>query len=72
MIRAAVAVLVLFVALAAAPAEPQPQADAELQSLRERMQFSALMDTPRFTRQIEAAYRQMWRAWCAKQTASPG
>jgi predicted O-linked N-acetylglucosamine transferase (SPINDLY family) len=32
--------------------------------LRGRMQASVLMDAPRFTRQIEEAYRQMWRAWC--------
>ena len=42
---------------------------AELRAtLRARMQGSVLMDAPRFTRQIEAAYRQMWRAWCAQQT----
>jgi predicted O-linked N-acetylglucosamine transferase (SPINDLY family) len=38
---------------------------AELRAtLRQRMQQSPLMDVPRFTRQIEAAYRQMWRRWC--------
>ncbi len=34
-------------------------------SLRERMSKSPLMDGPRFARNIEAAYRQMWRNWCA-------
>lgn len=34
-------------------------------SLRERMQKSALMDARGFTAQLEAAYRQMWRRWCA-------
>jgi predicted O-linked N-acetylglucosamine transferase (SPINDLY family) len=33
--------------------------------LRARMQGSPLMDAPRFTRGIEAAYRDMWRQWCA-------
>ena len=39
---------------------------AELRrSLRSRMEKSVLMDAPRFTRQIEEAYRAMWREWCA-------
>ena len=33
-------------------------------SLRERMRASALMDEERFTRDLEQAYRQMWRRWC--------
>jgi predicted O-linked N-acetylglucosamine transferase (SPINDLY family) len=32
--------------------------------LRERMVASPLMDATRFTRHLEAAYRQMWRRWC--------
>jgi predicted O-linked N-acetylglucosamine transferase (SPINDLY family) len=39
----------------------------ELRStLRQRLQQSPLMDAPRFARNIEAAYRQMWRKWCAR------
>jgi predicted O-linked N-acetylglucosamine transferase (SPINDLY family) len=34
-------------------------------TLRSRMQASLLMDAPRFARQIETAYRAMWRRWCA-------
>jgi predicted O-linked N-acetylglucosamine transferase (SPINDLY family) len=30
-------------------------------ALRARMKASVLMDAPRFTRQIEQAYREMWR-----------
>jgi len=33
-------------------------------SLRDRMKKSPLMDAPRFARNIEAAYREMWRRWC--------
>jgi protein O-GlcNAc transferase len=35
-------------------------------SLRARMEASPLMDEPRFVRDMEALYRQMWRTWCAK------
>jgi predicted O-linked N-acetylglucosamine transferase (SPINDLY family) len=34
-------------------------------TLRHRMEHSPLMDAPRFARNLEAAYRQMWRHWCA-------
>jgi protein O-GlcNAc transferase len=33
-------------------------------SLRQRMLQSPLMDAPRFARDVEAAYRGMWRWWC--------
>jgi protein O-GlcNAc transferase len=32
--------------------------------LRQRMLHSPLMDAPRFARDVEAAYRQVWRNWC--------
>jgi len=31
--------------------------------LRARMKNSPLMDAPRFARNIEEAYRSIWRAW---------
>jgi predicted O-linked N-acetylglucosamine transferase (SPINDLY family) len=34
-------------------------------TLRRRMEQSPLMDAPKFARNVEAAYRQMWRTWCA-------
>jgi predicted O-linked N-acetylglucosamine transferase (SPINDLY family) len=33
-------------------------------SLRERLRQSPFMDEERFVRDLEAAYRQMWRKWC--------
>jgi predicted O-linked N-acetylglucosamine transferase (SPINDLY family) len=35
--------------------------------LRNRMLASPLMDAPRFTRNLEAAYRDMWQRWCRRQ-----
>jgi predicted O-linked N-acetylglucosamine transferase (SPINDLY family) len=32
-------------------------------TLRDRMKTSVLMDAPRFTSQVEQAYRKMWRTW---------
>jgi len=44
---------------------------AELRAtLRERMRASPLMDGPRFARNVEQAYREMWRTWCAKQSSA--
>jgi predicted O-linked N-acetylglucosamine transferase (SPINDLY family) len=34
-------------------------------TLRSRMQASPLMDEPRFARDMEDAYRRVWRTWCA-------
>jgi len=42
--------------------------------LRGRMAASPLCDGPRFARHLEAAYRDLWRGWCArtwKPTISP-
>lgn len=35
--------------------------------LRDRMKESALMDSHRFVRDAEAAYRDMWRRWCGQR-----
>jgi predicted O-linked N-acetylglucosamine transferase (SPINDLY family) len=34
-------------------------------TLRYRMHSSPLMDAPRFTRNMEAAFRTIWRRWCS-------
>lgn len=41
---------------------------AELRhNLRGRLQNSPLMDAPRFTRNLESAFRGMWHAWCRQR-----
>ncbi|MCH2379860.1 MAG: hypothetical protein MK236_10625, partial [Pedosphaera sp.] len=34
--------------------------------LRERMAASSLCNAPAYARSVEAAYRDMWRKWCAQ------
>jgi predicted O-linked N-acetylglucosamine transferase (SPINDLY family) len=53
-----------YVRLAAALAGDLPRLAELRRTLRPRMQASALLDAPRFALDVEAAYRQMWRAWC--------
>ena len=54
-----------YVHIAAALAGDLPRLVELRGILRQRMQASPLMDAPRFARNVEAAYRQMWRNWCA-------
>jgi predicted O-linked N-acetylglucosamine transferase (SPINDLY family) len=37
------------------------------QTLRARLQQSPLMDAPRFARNLESVYRDVWRRYCAKK-----
>ncbi len=54
-----------YVRIAAELAKDVPRLAALRSGLRERMRASPLMDAPRFARNVEAAYRAMWRKWCA-------
>jgi predicted O-linked N-acetylglucosamine transferase (SPINDLY family) len=38
-------------------------------TLRTRLQASPMMDARRFARNVETAYRAMWRRWCAETPA---
>jgi predicted O-linked N-acetylglucosamine transferase (SPINDLY family) len=41
-------------------------------NIRKAAQASPLMDETGFTRELEAAYRDMWRGWCRKRAAPAG
>jgi predicted O-linked N-acetylglucosamine transferase (SPINDLY family) len=55
-----------YVALAARWAKDLAELKELRSTLRERMQQSPLMDSKRFARHMEEAYRQMWRKWCGQ------
>jgi predicted O-linked N-acetylglucosamine transferase (SPINDLY family) len=54
-----------FVRIAAGLAGDFDRLAALRAGLRGRMEKSLLMDAGRFAREIEQAYREMWRKWCA-------
>lgn len=56
-----------FVTIAAGLAADLPRLAELRRGLRARMKASPLMDGPRFARNLEAAYRQMWRTYLAKK-----
>jgi predicted O-linked N-acetylglucosamine transferase (SPINDLY family) len=59
-----------YVRLATELASDLPRLAELRRTLRPRMAASPLTDAPRFARAIEAAYRDMWRAWCEKQPSN--
>ena len=54
-----------YVKIAAALAADVPRLVEIRSTLRDRMAASPLMDAPRFALNVEHAYREMWRTWCA-------
>jgi predicted O-linked N-acetylglucosamine transferase (SPINDLY family) len=60
-----------FASLAADWAARLPDLAALRAGLRERIACSPLCDGPRFVRDLESAYRDMWRRWCAGESARP-
>lgn len=60
-----------YIAIAARLAEDLPRLAEWRTTLRRRMETSVLMDASHFARQIEEAYRMMWREWCSQREAMP-
>jgi predicted O-linked N-acetylglucosamine transferase (SPINDLY family) len=56
-----------YLTIAANLAADRPRLTEIRRTLRQRMENSPLTDKTRFARNVEAAYRQMWRTWCEKQ-----
>jgi predicted O-linked N-acetylglucosamine transferase (SPINDLY family) len=54
-----------FTQVATSLAQDRARLAAMRAALRERMEKSPLMDGRRFARAMQAAYREMWRRWCA-------
>jgi predicted O-linked N-acetylglucosamine transferase (SPINDLY family) len=60
-----------FVEIAAKLADDSARLSQLRAMLRAKMEQSPLMDPSRFARSIEAAYRSIWRKWCAKPHLLP-
>lgn len=56
-----------YVTIAASLARDLPRLAHLRRGLRARLEASPLCDDIRFTRNLEAAYREMWRGWCGKR-----
>ena len=54
-----------YLDIAAGLANDLPRLGRMRRELRARMAQSPLMDAAGFTRDLESAYRAMWRSWCA-------
>jgi predicted O-linked N-acetylglucosamine transferase (SPINDLY family) len=56
-----------YVTIAHQSATDVPKLARLRSGMRQRMLASPLMNGPRFARDVETAYRQMWRRWCEFQ-----
>lgn len=61
-----------YVAKAIRLAQNLPQLKELRTTLRERLSRSPLMNPERFARQLEEAYRWMWRQWCGRVVGERG
>ncbi len=55
-----------YIQTAVTLAQDQPRLETLRAELRDRMQRSPLLDAQQFARNLEAAYRAMWTAWCQR------
>ncbi len=55
-----------YVAKAVALAQDPARLDAYRGGLRARFPASTLLESPQHVRELEAAYRALWREWCAR------
>jgi protein O-GlcNAc transferase len=53
-----------YVRIATELARELPRLSSLRDLLRSRMRISPLMDAPTYAKDLESAYRRMWRAWC--------
>jgi protein O-GlcNAc transferase len=60
-----------YVSIATELAGDLPRLADLRRTLRQRMETSPLMDAAQFARDVESAYRAVWRRWCQKRLASP-
>jgi len=58
-----------YISIASGFARDIPRLSELRQTLRQRMLGSPLMDAASFARDVESAFRQMWRQWCARHDA---
>ena len=54
-----------YIRIAAGLAADAPRLTELRRTLRQRLERSPMRDFPGFTRELEYAYREMWKRWCA-------
>jgi protein O-GlcNAc transferase len=54
-----------YIRIAAGLASDVPRLSELRRTLRQKLERSPMRDFPGFTRELESAYRTMWKSWCA-------